>query len=333
MLRVALDLDGSLEPFRETMVDLAAALAEEGSCELVRFRSWSPPVGVDVRLPMRWWWRRWWRAGRGWPLDRRLRADVVHVAGRTVPPTGATPLVVSVEDLRPLRGERSSSPRVDLLRRAVARGATVVTSTIVARAEVARILGVELDRVAVVAPPVPAPATVAAGAAPSTLLVNVAGGLDRYLGVAEGLQAVARARGLGVVVLTSAAGAQRLQVAGAPVVTRHRRDAAVALRSARVLVHLADGARFPSLPLAALAGGIPVVTFAAPVTRELLAGAATLVESPEALVAASAAALDDPAVRAIARAAGPVRAADFHPARAAAAYAELYARVVRDWTT
>ena len=331
MLRVALDLDGALEPFGETMVDLAGALAAAGGCELVRFRSWSSPADADVRLGGRWWWRRWWRAGRGWSLDRWLAgADVVHVAGTTVPPTREIPLVISVEDLRPLREEGARGERGERLRRALSRGAILATSNSTARLEVARVLGVSLDRVVAVPPPVPALPARSDAMGPPALVVHVAGGTPQYLAVADGLVALARARDLAMTVLSSAEVAEL--VAGGPVLVRNRREGTAQLAAARVLVHLADGARFPSLPLAALGAGIPVVTPADPVTREILGGAATLTASLEEIVPAVAAALDDPARRAIARAAGPVRAADFHPTRAAAAYLELYAQVVRDWT-
>ncbi|MGC8498193.1 MAG: glycosyltransferase [Acidimicrobiales bacterium] len=331
MLRVALDLDGALEPFGETMVDLASALAAAGDCELVRFRSWSAPTDADVRLGGRWWWRRWWRAGRGWPLDRWLAgADVVHVAGPTVPPTREIPLVISVEDLRPLREEGARGDRGERLRRALSRGALIATSNSTARLEVAQVLGVSLDRVVAVPPPVPAlPVSVGAAGSPA-LVVHVAGATRQYLAVADGLLALARERGLAMIVLSSAEVAEL--VGGGPVLVRNRREGTAQLAAARVLVHLADGARFPSLPLAALGAGIPVVTPADPVTRELLGGAAFLTSSLDEIVPTTAAALDDPAQRAIARAAGPVRAADFHPTRAASAYLELYAQVVRDWT-
>ena len=53
-------------------------------------------------------------------LDRLLGpVDVVHVAGRATPPTKSAPLIISVDDLRPLRGESREYQRITQLRRAV----------------------------------------------------------------------------------------------------------------------------------------------------------------------------------------------------------------------
>ena len=58
--------------------------------------------------------RRCGDADWGLSIDRMLGPlDVVHVAGRATPPTRSTPLLISVDDLRPLRGESREHQRVD----------------------------------------------------------------------------------------------------------------------------------------------------------------------------------------------------------------------------
>lgn len=111
-LRVGLDLAGSLEPLGDTMMNLVDAL-EERTIDLVTFatRKMDEPVdGVVRTFPSV--LRPLWRRGRGPAIDRFLPPlDVLHVAGTLVPPTKRTPLLVSVDDLRPLRDEAAEIGR------------------------------------------------------------------------------------------------------------------------------------------------------------------------------------------------------------------------------
>ena len=81
----------------------------------------------------------------------------------------------------------------------------------------------------------------------------------------------------------------------------------------------------------ALAAGVPTCATMTPVNRELLDGAAWLVDEsdPTELVGVIESLFEDDARRAVMAAAGRSRAADFSPAAAARSYAELYESVLR----
>lgn len=330
-LRVALDLDGSLESLGNSMVDLADALAVLGECELVRFRTHSARSSPDeTRLDLRWLWAPWWRRSLGPSLERFLPpVDVIHVAGRETPPTRTTPLVISVDDLRPLRGEAGERQRVAQLRRAVAHGAWLVASTRSASHEVQRVLEVDRSRVVVVPPAVPAVSPTVGG---TTLVVNLTGVVTPFLDLAGDLVAFARAHDAEVVALASDAVAQQIRSRGLSVRVLPRSDARRALGDARVVWHVSDGARFPSFAIAALAAGVPTIARATTINRELLAGAAALTESDGEVLPAAGELWENESRRAIAIAAGRDRARDFAPETAARAYAALYREVVRGWS-
>lgn len=330
-LRVALDLDGSLESLGNSMVDLADALAANGDCELVRFHSHRSRVGPgEVRLALRPLWSPWWRRSLGPSIERFLPpVDVIHVAGRATPPTSSTPLVISVDDLRPLRGESRERQRVAQLRRAVARGAWLVASTRSAGHEVQRVLGVERARVVVVPPAVPIVSPTREG---RTLVVNLTGVVTPFTALAGELIDFASARDTEVVAVTSEKVAQGLRARGLGVRLVARSRAREALAEARVVWHVSDGARFPSFAIAALAAGVPTIARATTINRELLDGAALLTESDDQVMAAVDVLWDNDARRSIAMAAGRARAQDFLPATAARAYADLYHEVVRGWS-
>ncbi len=330
-LRVALDLDGSLESLGNSMVDLADALAASGECELVRFHTHAAPTGPDdVHLALRSLWAPWWRRSLGPSLEHFLPpVDVIHVAGRETPPTRAVPLVISVDDLRPLRGESGERQRVAQLRRAVARGAWLVASTRSASHEVQRVLGVNRSRVVVVPPAVPAVSPTLGGTA---LVVNLTGIVAPFVDLAAALVAFASAHDSEVVALTSDAVAQRIRALGLPVRVLARSEARRALGDARVVWHVSDGARFPSFAIAALAAGVPTIARATTINRELLGGAAVLTESDDQVLPALGELWDNEARRAIAVAAGRDRARDFAPDTAARAYVALYREVVRGWS-
>jgi glycosyltransferase involved in cell wall biosynthesis len=260
-------------------------------------------------------------------LDRLLEPlDVIHVAGRATPPTKSTPLIISVDDLRPLRGESHEHQRINQLRRAVDHGAWLVASTRSASHEVQRVLGVERARVVVVPPAVPnVEPTVEGGA----LVVNLTGVVEPFLKLSADLVSFAQLRGSRVEAVTSANVAQRIRARGVDVKLRSRSEARAALADARVVLHISDGARFPSFAIAALAAGVPTIARATAINRELLGGAAALTESDDDVLPLLEELWDSPTRRAITIAAGRSRAQDFAPATAARAYVALYREVVR----
>jgi hypothetical protein len=330
-LRVALDLDGSLESLGNSMDDLADALVATGSCDLVRFRSTQAMHEGDVRLRGRWRHEPAWRRGRGRAIDTLLpRVNLVHVAGVATPPTRLVPLVISVDDLRPLRGEVRTHQRLAQLRRAISRGATLVASSRSASHEVLDVLGVERHQVVVVPPAVPSVSPTLDG---DDLVVNVTGALERLVQVAPALVELAKRLESRVVVLASADAAAALRAASTTMTIRPRHDAREALSRARAVVHLSDGARFPSFAIAALAAGVPTVARSTAINRELLGSAAVLVESHDEVVSALEEIATRESRRAILIAAGRSRATDFAPATAARAYLDLYRDVVQGWTS
>jgi glycosyltransferase involved in cell wall biosynthesis len=327
--RVGLDLDGSLESLGNSMTDLADALDATHECELVRFRTVSTSRSPqESRLSGRVLWSPFWRRGVGPSVDRLLPAlDVVHLAGRATPPTKSTPLVISVDDLRPLRGESHEHQRVTQ-RRAVDHGALLVASTRSASHEVQRVLDVDRSRVVVVPPAVPLVEPTVDGL---TLVVNLTGVVAPFLTMASELVAFAQQRGSHVEAVTSAAVAQRIRARGIDVKLRPRSEARAALTQARVALHISDGARFPSFAIAALAAGVPTIARATAINRELLGGAAALTQSDNDVLALLEDLWDSPSRRAITIAAGRARAQDFAPATAARAYVALYREVVRGY--
>jgi glycosyltransferase involved in cell wall biosynthesis len=332
VLRVGLDLDGSLESLGNSMTDLADALTELGTCELIRFRTVSAPQRDDeLRLALRSLWSPLWRRSLGRSLDGLLPpVDVVHVAGLATPPTKKTPLIISVDDLRPFREESRTHQRVTQLRRAVAHGAMLVASTRTASHEVIQVLGVARHQVVVVPPAVPRVSPTANG---RDLVVNVTGLVDRFLSIAPALAQFCRSHDARLVALTSAPAGQRVRATGVDVDVRSRRDARSALGDARVVLHISDGARFPSFAIAALTAGVPTVARATSINRELLAGAAALAESDEDMLSGLEEIWSDESRRAIMLAAGHARAVDFAPSTAARAYSALYHDVVRGWVS
>jgi glycosyltransferase involved in cell wall biosynthesis len=312
------------------MDDLADALIATQCCELVRFRTTTLAREGEVRL-RGWRWREpAWRRGRGRPVDDLLpRVDIVHVAGLATPPTRRVPLVISVDDMRPLRGEARTHQRLAQLRRALTRGATLVASSRSASHEVLDVLRVERPQVVVVPPAVP---TVAPTLAGDDLVVNVTGALDRVLSVASGLADLARRLESRVVVLASAEAAASLRSHPSAMTILARHDARAALSRARAVLHLSDGARFPSFAIAALAAGVPTVARSTAINREVLGGAAVLVESHDDAVDALEEIATRESRRAVLVAAGRARAVDFAPATAARAYLDLYRDVVQGWS-
>ncbi len=313
------------------MTDLADALDATGQCQLVRFRTMtSSRPGRETRLAMRGLWSPWWRRSLGRSIDGLLApVDVIHVAGLCTPPTGSIPLVISVDDLRPLREETRTHQRINQLRRAVAHGALLVASSRTASHEVLEVLAVQRSRVVVVPPAVP---NVEATHDGRDLVVNVTGLADRFLAVTPELVRFARSEGSRVVALTSYEVGQRVRATGLDLTVLARQEARGALANARVVVHLSDGARFPSFAIAALAAGVPTIARDTDINRELLDGAAALAPADDQVVDTIADVWANESRRAIMVAAGRSRAVDYAPGTAARAYIALYRDVVRGWT-
>ena len=327
LLRVGLDLDGSLESMSNSMFDLATALDERGDLELCRFRTVSPRQSPDeARLALRAWWAPWWSRSRGRPIDTMLAPlDVIHVAGRATPPTRDVPLLISVDDLRPLR-EKHSHQRVAQLQRAVSRGATLVVSSRAARHEVMSAMGLERPEIVVVRPPVGRVAPTSNGKA---LVVSVTGNTERFVALSADLQDFVTRHRTSLMVVASTAVVQRLRATGVNATYVERRHAAEALALARCVAYISDGARFPSFAIAALAAGVPTLARATEINRELLSGAAALIhDDDEALGALEDIWTNEPR-RAILMAAGVARASDFSPWNVASAYAGLYSDVAK----
>ncbi|MGC2484950.1 MAG: hypothetical protein WA359_01735 [Acidimicrobiales bacterium] len=327
-LRVGLDLDGSLESLGNSMNDLANALDDTRACELVRFHTLSARRSPnDTRLLGRALWAPLWRRGIGPAIDRFLGPlDVIHVAGRATPPTKSTPLVISVDDLRPLRGESREYQRINQLRRAVDHGATLVASSRTASHEVQRVLHVARTQVVVVPPAVPLVEATSDG---NRLVVNLTGVVEPFFTLSRELIDFAQRHGTQVEAVTSAKVAQRIRSRGIDVHLRARSEARHALSDARVVLHISDGARFPSFAIAALAAGVPTIARASAINRELLSGAAALTDTDDDVPTLLEDLWNNSARRAIAIAAGRSRAQDFAPATAARAYVALYREVVR----
>jgi glycosyltransferase involved in cell wall biosynthesis len=159
----------------------------------------------------------------------------------------------------------------------------------------------------------------------------VTGLTEWFLALAPDLLQFVQSRGVRLVALASAAAANRVRQSGLNVIIRPRSEARAALGQARVVMHFSDGARFPSFAIAALAAGVPTIARSTAINRELLEGAAALVNSDDEVLGTLQEVWDSESRRAIMIAAGRSRAIDFAPATAARAYGALYRDVVRGW--
>lgn len=325
-IRIALDLDGSLESLTNSMGELAHALDERDDCSLVAFRSRTrSSLPGERSLRGRRLFGPLWRRSLGPSIDRQLGGvDVVHVAGTVTPPTKSVPLIISVDDLRPFRDDARTQQRLVQLQRAVARGARIVASSRTAAHEVQDVLGLERTQFAVVRPPV--------GSLPRTvggkrLVVNVTGQVDRFMFLAPQFVDFARREGADLVVVGSSAMAAKLRAQNIAATFLHRSHATVAIAQARVVINMTDGARFPAFAIASLGAGVPTVARATEINRELLAGAASLIHDDEEILPTLEAMWGDEPRRTIATAAGIDRAHDFSPWVVASVYAAFYHEV------
>ena len=328
--RIALDLSGPHEPLGNWMALLADALITEELCEVVRFRTendGSRTPDITVGSPAL--WRPWWYRSMGRRIDRYLTdVDVVHVAGRATPRCGSIPMLISVDDLRPLRDDAKDRQRVAQLLRAVRHGARIVATSRSASIEVQRSLKLGREEVTVVSPAVAWDQPVTMG---TNLVVNLAGQTDAFLSLAPELVQLAHEQHARVVVLASQAATSRIRQRNLDVDIRSRRDASDVLMNARAVVHLSDGARFPSFTIAALAAGVPTCATPTSVNRELLEGAAVLMNLDDAgaFVESVKEIVVNDSRRAVLIAAGRHRASDFAPSVAARSFAELYSDTTR----
>lgn len=331
MTRIALDLDGSLESLSTSMRGLADALDQRADCTLIRFRSASPLHRPDeTAFTWRGLYGPGWRRSRGKRVDELLPpVDVIHVAGALTPPTRHTPLLITVDDLRPLRDESPDKQRIRQLRRAVDRGAILVSSSRTASHEVMEILGLTRPDIRVVRPPVGAIDITTGG---NDIVVTVTGRWDRFDELAPELVDFARRHGGRLVVLASGSGTRHVRALGIDAIVRSRRETASALASARIAVYLSDGARFPSFAVAALGAQVPTAARATEINREILNGAAALVATDDEAIPMLEELWSNEQYRAILRSAGAARARDFAPENVAAYYAALYHDVERQFS-
>jgi glycosyltransferase involved in cell wall biosynthesis len=277
--------------------------------------------------------------------------DVVHGTNFCVPPARRAHQIVTVHDLTPLRFPElaTAATRIfpTLVRRALARGASVHTPSAFVAAEVVELLGADPDRVHPVhhgVPPQPPPGVTGRGAGVEGPYVLALGTVEPRKGLPDLVAA-----------FDSVAGAfpdLRLVVAGPDGWGVHAYDAAVArAASASRIVRLgyvdhvraADLLRgaavlaFPSLyegfglpPLEAMAAGVPVVATRAGALPEVLGDAACLVAPGDraALGEALAHVLGDDEVRAAMVARGREQAARFSWEQCAAGLCALYRQAV-----
>ncbi len=311
-----LSLVGALEARQLDLVTFATTPTDEERGESVRtFPRFLRPL---------------WRRGRGPSIDRWLpELDVVHLAGQLVPPVVRTPLLVSVDDLRPFRDDSAGRWRIEQLRRAVDRGARIVATSYAARREVQHVLEIENHDIAVAYPAIAIRERQKVG---NDLLVSVTGTTDLFLELEPSLTKLAREQSSRVVVLASREAGARIKAACPDVTVQPRSRARRQLWEAHSVLHLSDGARFPSLAIAAFVAQTPVVATTTDVNRELLEGAADLVETydHDAILSSVRRNLGDIAHRQLLVAASRIRATDFSPPVVAEQYERLYRDAVSE---
>jgi glycosyltransferase involved in cell wall biosynthesis len=328
---VALDLDGSLESMSNTMLDLATALEKSPSLELRRFHSSSKRKSPkELRIRRRRWRQRRWLVGRGKAFDKLFPAvNLVHVAGDALPPTNYIPLVISVDDLRPLRSKAKAHPRIKELQRALDKGATLVVSTRTGSHEVQEVMNCRRNQIVVAPPVIPTQPPVEMG---DCVVVNVAGGQERLLARLPEITAFAKSVNSEVLVLGSRAVNREIRGKVGTVRLVSRLKAAETLQRARVLIDMSDGARFPSLCVAALSAGVPTMARFSDINFEVLGGCAALVEPDQEFIESLRELWHNESRRKLLRAAGIERARDFEPNAVALRYLSIYRDILRDYS-
>jgi len=325
---------------------------------------------VPVRLPWRLARMAWEQAVLPWQLHR-LNVDVLHSPHYTTTAVGGRwRRVVTFHDVTFfLLPERYPALRRAYFRAASRAGARLcdlaiaVSKTV--KADVERYLRLAPERVRAVplaaAPsyrPLDDPPRMAAVRAkyglPDRFVLNV-GALEPGKNHATLLRAFRRLKGGGLSTNSRQRAEHKLVIAGPPAWRYERllrlvdklglRDQVrflgyVPAEDLVALYNLADLFVFPSLyegfglpPLEAMASGLPVVASAAPALREVLDGAALLVQPQDVvrLAEAMAVALGDEALRSRLREAGLARAALFSWERTARETAAVYEEAAGRW--
>lgn len=327
---IALDLDGSLESMGNTMADLARALEHIADLELRTFHSSSKrQQSGELRIPWRRWRQRRWLAGRGRAFDKVFpEVDLVHVAGDALPPTNSIPLVISLDDLRPLRSRAKVHPRIKELQRALDKGATLVVSTRTGAHEVQKILKARRSQILTAPPVVPAQPLVTTG---DCLVVNVAGGQERLLARLPEITAFAKSVEAQVLVLGSKKVRKEIKEKIGNVRLIPRSQAPQTLQRARVLIDISDGARFPSFGVAALSAGVPTMARVSDINFEVMGSAAALVEPDQEFIEVLRELWHNESKRKLLCAAGLERAKDFEPEAVGVRYHAIYRDILRDY--
>jgi glycosyltransferase involved in cell wall biosynthesis len=328
---IALDLDGSLESMSNSTLELAKALQQIPSFQLQKFHSSLKRQSPDeLRVSHRRWRQRRWRVGRGTPFDKLFPSvRLLHVAGESLPPTEHIPLLISLDDLRPLRSQAKAHPRIRELQRALDRGATIAVSTRTGSLEVSAALRSRRNQIVTASPVVPVQPLSTTG---ECLVVHVAGGQDRLLASLPDIAAFAQTVDAEILVLGSKEVNREIRdkVGKARLVARSK--AAETLQRARVVIDFSDGARFPSFCVAALSAGVPTMARFSESNFEVLGGSAALVEPDQDFLETLREIWHNDSRRKMMRAAGIERARDFEPAVVAQQYHAIYCDILRDYS-
>jgi glycosyltransferase involved in cell wall biosynthesis len=349
-------------------VALASGLAVHSAVELhlltrkdddARWAELAPGAAVHAEVPNRRPARLAWEQTRAAQLAERVQPDVWHGPHYTMPVRARTPCVVTIHDLtffdHPEWHERRKVFFFKRMIRASARHAAVLIcvseytaerlcALVAPRAEVVVVHhGVDHERFVSAADPDADRAALAPhGVEPPFVAFastieprkNVPTLVDAFARVAAGRPdlrlVLAGSDGWG-------ARDARAAIAASGVATRIIRPGYIDDRTLPALFRQAEVVAYPSfeegfgLPaLEGLACGAPVVTTAGSALGEVVGDAALLAPpgDPVALAGAIARVLDDPAVAARLRAAGPRRAAQFTWARCVEHHVEAYERAV-----
>ena len=349
-------------------VALASGLAAHSAVELhlltrkdddARWRTLAPGADVHAAVPNRRPARLAWEQTRAAHLAGRIRPDVWHGPHYTMPVRATVPCVVTIHDLtffdHPEWHERSKVLFFKRMIRTSARHASVLVCVSGYTADRLRALvaprgdvvvahhGVDHERFVTAADPdADRAALVPHGVQPPFVAFastieprkNVPTLVDAFARVAAGRPdlrlVLAGSDGWG-------AREARDAIAASGVATRIIRPGYVDNAILPALFRQAEVVAYPSfeegfgLPaLEGLACGAPVVTTAGSALGEVVGDAALLAppDDPVALASAIASVLDDPAVAARLRAAGPRRAAQFTWARCVEQHVAAYERAV-----
>lgn len=290
-----------------------------------------------------------------WHRARRphvaIGVDVVHAPSLAVPPTGRTPLVVTVHDLAflrlphyfTIRGLRFHESGLRCARESAA--AVIVPSEFVAGELVAE--GFAANRVHVAHHGIDPPAAVPDDAIDATLerlglarpFVLFVGTLEPRKGLGaliDGHRILRRTHAEATLALVGPRGWGKLPPLDRPGVSKlgaiTDADLDALYRAASVLAYPSEYEGFGLPVLEAMARGCPVVTSSATSLPEVVGDAGRLVDphDPEALAAALAEVLEDPALASRMASAGRVRAEAFTWDASIRAHVTAYAAALEE---